>query len=195
MLEAGVTSHRSEGDGSGPPFERVTHKVVSEMRTEGAMIRRLTLSALLVVSACRRGSPRADTTTTTPTPSPATTSDSVDARLETGCTGGVTGGGRGSSVSARGDIYRWDQATPNADQRIETFIAHDSTRVATFFRDAEARGLTRTTFSEPSNVTCSLTLIRGTQRHSIAWPMGATPSKIEALVELAKAIDSAATPR
>jgi hypothetical protein len=153
------------------------------------MIRSLAVVALFAFGTCGKGSPASDTAISSTTP------DDPGARLETACTGGVTGGGGGSSVTVRGDISKWSRGMASGERK-ETFVVRDSVRAATFFRQAEARGLTRTTFSEPSNVTCSLTLIRGDgQRYSVAWPMGSVPPKIKSLVELAKEIDAVASPR
>jgi hypothetical protein len=121
--------------------------------------------------------------------------DSLGARLETGCAGGVTGGGGGVIVTESGRFYRWGQPGPESSERTLTLVRRDSARAAALFRAAEQRGLTHVKFSEPFNVTCALALVRGGQRHEIAWPFGQAPRPIRKLVELSKEIEAAARPR
>jgi hypothetical protein len=121
--------------------------------------------------------------------------DSLATHLETGCGGGVTGGGSGAIVTQTARFYRWSQPGPDSASRTLTFVRRDSARAAVLFREAEQRGLSRVRFSEPFNVTCFLALIRAGQRYEVAWPVGTTPPKIRSLVELSKEIDAAAHSR
>ena len=153
------------------------------------------LAVLLVVAvgACMREN-RSDADTTavaTPAPPPpaaearpgtVSQGDSVVAMLETGCGGGVTGGGGGTFVTADGRFYRYERngPPPNA-KRALTFVRKDSARAASLVQAAEQAGIARITYSEPSNMTCHLSLDRGGASHEVAWAMGSKPSQIAKL--------------
>jgi hypothetical protein len=59
-------------------------------------------------------------------------------------------------------------------------------------QSAEREGLTRIKFSEPSNMTCFLSLARGGTSYEVAWPIGTSPTPIRKLVALAKDLQDAA---
>jgi hypothetical protein len=116
--------------------------------------------------------------------------DSVTALLATGCGGGFTGGGGGTFVTADGRFYRYQRggASPNAKREL-TFVRRDSAQAAALVQAAERAGITRINYSEPANMTCSLTLTRGGTSHEVAWAMGTTPKQIEQLVAVAKRLE------
>jgi hypothetical protein len=118
--------------------------------------------------------------------------DSVTPLLETGCGGGITGGGTGSFVTADGRFYRYQRngPPPNAKREL-TFVRRDSAGAAALVESADREGITRVKFSEPSNMTCHLTLARGGTSSEIAWPLGTTPAAISKLVAVAKALETA----
>lgn len=122
--------------------------------------------------------------------------DSVARVLETGCAGGATGGGGGTFVTADGRFYRYQRngPAPNAKREL-TFVHRDSARAASLVQAAEREGIMRIRFSEPSNMTCHLTLERGGTSYEIAWPMGRTPPAISKLVAVATELETAAASR
>ena len=71
-------------------------------------------------------------------------------------------------------------------------MRRDSAAAAALVESAEREGISRVTFSEPSNMTCHLTLARGGTSSEIAWPMGTAPPAIAKLVAVAKALETAA---
>ena len=119
--------------------------------------------------------------------------DSVTPWLETGCGGGVTGGGGGTFVTARGDFYRYRRSGPAPlSPRTLTFVRRDSARAAALVNAAVRDGITRIAFTEPYNMTCHLSLEARDTSYSVAWPMGQTPAQIRKLVALAKELEAAA---
>ena len=153
----------------------------------------------IVVSACGRNrtvpadSTVVDTATRRDT-TPSTVgvpSDSATALLETGCSGGVTGGGSGTFVTADGRFYRFQRGgpPPNAPRQL-TFVRKDSARAVALVNAAERGGITRIKYSEPFNMTCHLLLNRGATSYEVDWPMGSTPSKIKALMTVAADLEA-----
>ena len=116
--------------------------------------------------------------------------------LETGCAGGVTGGGSGTFVTADGRFYRYrrEGPPPNAPRRL-TFVRRDSARSARLVEAAEREGIMRIKYSQPSNMTCYLSLTRNATEYEVAWPIGTTPPAIRGLVALAKDLSAAAEGR
>ena len=112
--------------------------------------------------------------------------------LSTGCSGGVTGGGSGTFITASGRFYRYSQKGPQPNERQVTFLHQDSTRAAALVQAAERAGITTIQFSEPSNMTCVLSLERGGRLHEVAWAIGTSPTPIRTLVEVAKDLQDAA---
>ncbi len=96
-------------------------------------------------------------------------------------------------VTADGRFYRWQRNGPAPGAKRElTFARRDSARSAALVQAAEREGITRIKYSEPSNMTCSLSLVRGDTTSEVAWPMGSAPRPIEKLVALAKELEEAA---
>jgi hypothetical protein len=95
------------------------------------------------------------------------------------------------TVTEKG-FYSWSQPRHVSSERELTLLRSDSAQAAALFSAALERGLTRVEFSEPSNMTCFLSLERGDQHYEVAWPYGTTPRKIRKLVELANEIQEAA---
>lgn len=146
----------------------------------------------------RSGAAQPDSTRSTE-PAPAITpplQDSVVPVLETGCAGGVTGGGSGTFVTADGRFYRYQREgpPPNAPWRL-TFVRRDSARSAGLVEAAEREGITRIKYSQPSNMTCYLSLTRNGTEYEVAWPISTTPPAIRGLVALAKDLSAAAEGR
>ena len=118
--------------------------------------------------------------------------DTVTPLLSTGCSGGVTGGGSGTFVTASGHFYRYSHRGPQPNARQVTFLHRDSARAAVLVQAAEREGITTIKFSQPSNMTCSLSLDRGGTSHEVEWPIGTSPTQIRKLVEVAKGLQDAA---
>jgi hypothetical protein len=118
--------------------------------------------------------------------------DSVAQLLETGCGGGVTGGGGGTFLTADGRFYRYrrDGAPPNANREL-TFVRKDSARAAALVRAAEREGITRLTYSVPANMSCHLTLERDGKTYEIVWGYGTKPAEIRKLVTVAADLETA----
>lgn len=118
--------------------------------------------------------------------------DSVERLLETGCGGGVTGGGGGTFLTADGRFYQYRRngPPPNA-KRALTFVRKDSTRAAALVQAAEREGITRVKYAEPANMSCHLTLERGGKTYEVVWPYGAKPAAIRKLVAVAADLDAA----
>jgi hypothetical protein len=119
----------------------------------------------------------------------AAAADSVTPLLETGCSGGLTGGGSGTFVTASGHFYRFQRngPAPNAQREI-TLLRRDSAAAAVLVQAAERAGIARIKYSDPSNVTCYLSLDRGGTSHEVEWPIGTSPTPIRKLVDLSKQI-------
>ena len=115
--------------------------------------------------------------------------DSIKPLLETGCSGGITGGGSGTFVTATGHFYRYERGgpAPNAKREL-TLLRRDSAAAVELVQTAEREGITRIKYSEPSNMTCYLSLDRGGTSYEVAWPIGTSPKQIRKLVDLAKRI-------
>ena len=128
-------------------------------------------------------------TTAAPT---AAQGDSVVRLLETGCGGGVTGGGGGTFVTPDGRFYRYQRsgAPPNAKPEL-TFVRKDSARAAALVQAAEREGITRVSYSVPANMSCHLTLEREGKTYEVVWGIGTTPAPIRALVAVAADLDAA----
>jgi hypothetical protein len=115
--------------------------------------------------------------------------DSIKPLLETGCSGGITGGGSGTFVTATGHFYRYERGGPAPNAKREmTLLRQDSAAAAALVQTAEREGITRIKYSEPSNMTCYLSLDRGGASFEVAWPIGTSPRPIRKLVDLAKRI-------
>ncbi|MEO8450472.1 MAG: hypothetical protein ABI647_11805 [Gemmatimonadota bacterium] len=114
-------------------------------------------------------------------------SDSLGNRLETGCSGGVTGGGGGTIVTEDGRFFNYVRTTGKPEPSVK-LIGRDGPRAAAYFKAAERAGLTRIKYREPSNMTCHLSLTRGAKRSEVAWPIGSRPKKIAKLIDLAEAM-------
>lgn len=177
----------------------------------------LTCVAAVGVACGGGGKPAADTTPASPATQPSTTppattpapssanqsdtakpatatpravaarGDTVTPLLETGCGGGVTGGGGGTFLTASGHVYRFSRGgpAPNA-QRELTLLRRDSAGAAALVKAAEDAGITRIKYSEPSNMTCYLSLERDGKSYEVAWPLGTSPAPIRKLVEISK---------
>ena len=119
-------------------------------------------------------------------------SDSVARLLETGCGGGVTGGGGGTFLTADGRFYRYRRSgpPPNATREL-TLVRTDSARAAALVQAAEREGITRVKYSEPSNMTCYLTLEREGKIYEVAWAYGTKPEAIRKLVAVAADLEAA----
>jgi hypothetical protein len=127
---------------------------------------------------------------------PPPAADSLGQYLETGCAGGVTGGGNGALVTRNGRFFTWSQPGPRAAERTLTLVRTDSVRAATLFRLAKAGGIQRIAFSEPANMTCFLSWIQtGGTAHSVAWPYGAKPRRLGRLLAVADSIGRGASVR
>ena len=115
------------------------------------------------------------------------------ALLETGCGGGITGGGSGTFLTADGRFYRFQRGgpPPNAERKL-TFVRKDSSRAARLVQAAEREGIARIKYSEPSNMTCYLSLYRGGASHEVAWAMGAKPDAIQTLIAVSAELEAAA---
>jgi hypothetical protein len=119
--------------------------------------------------------------------------DSVVRLLETGCGGGVTGGGGGTFLTADGRFYRFERngPPPNAKREL-TFVRKDSSRAAALVQAAERAGLTRVKYSMPANMSCHLTLERDGKTYEVVWPFGAKPAELRQLMAVAADLDAAA---
>jgi hypothetical protein len=133
----------------------------------------LVIAGLATIVACHASSDSAPPPADTTIPAAATIADSApDTRpvaqdsvaplLETGCSGGVTGGGGGTFVTADGRFYRYQRngPPPNAKREL-AFVRRDSAAAAALVESAERAGISRVKYSEPSNMTCHLKLTRG----------------------------------
>ncbi len=89
-------------------------------------------------------------------------------------------------LTASGHFYRFQRngPAPNA-KRETTLLRQDSARAAALVQAAEREGLTRIKFSEPSNMTCFLSLQRSGTSYQVAWPIGTSPTPIRNLVDVA----------
>ena len=153
--------------------------------------------ALFVSAACQPSEDRE--ASDTPVVAPDTSAKGVATRaqadtvpvLTAGCSGGVTGGGAGTFVTASGEFYRYqrNRPAPNAKREL-TFVRRDSAEAARLVMAAEQAGITRIKYSVPANMTCHLTLDRSGTSYDVAWPMGVVPAEIRALVAVAKDLET-----
>jgi hypothetical protein len=145
------------------------------------------------IDAAASGSPDTGMATNPVPPAGPAAGDSVTPLLETGCSGGVTGGGSGTFLTASGHFYRFRRGgpAPNA-HRETTLLGRDSVRAAAIVQAAERKGITLVKFSQPSNMTCFLSLDRGGTSYEVAWPIGTSPTLIRKLVNVAKDLQDAA---
>ena len=118
--------------------------------------------------------PAVPTSTAVPASPTATASgDTITPLLETGCIGGVTGGGSGTLLTSTGDFYRDQTGSPAPNARRDlTLLGRDSARASALVQAAEREGITRIKFIQPSNMTCGLSLYRGGTTYRVAWPSG-----------------------
>ncbi len=89
------------------------------------------------------------------------------ATIDTGCTGGVTGGGNGVALAATGHFVAWTQPTAGAP-RDQTDLGVDKALVVELIAALEGINFSTIEFDVRGNMTCSLTF----GGHTVAWPTG-----------------------
>lgn len=173
-------------------------------------MRPIVLVGIAVVASCRpsrdSAPPPADTAVVAapapsradsmPTSNPTASSapqDSVAPLLEAGCSGGITGGGSGTFLTADGGFYRYQRNGPAPRaKREDTFVRRDSAAARELVESAEREEIARVKYLEVGNMTCHLTLTRGSTSSEISWPINTAPAAISKLVAVAKALEAAA---
>jgi hypothetical protein len=115
--------------------------------------------------------------------------DTTGNRLETGCGGGITGGGGGVAVFSDGSFYRWSSDRPATAGRELSLVRVDTARANALFREATKEGLATTHYSEPSNVTCSVSIRIDGVENEVAWSASTRPRRIAKLIDLARHIN------
>ena len=107
--------------------------------------------------------------------------------LISGCTGGKTGGGRGTMVTSHGEIFDWqlDLATHPRRYRL---MRVDSVDTALAFAEVERSHLRSMNLHESDNVTCFLELSGAGGAHRVSWPDGVTPKAVDHLFTLLNAL-------
>jgi hypothetical protein len=99
-------------------------------------------------------------------------------------------------VTVRGDFYRYQRDGPApVARRTLTFVRRDSAHAIRLVDAAKRHGITRIRFSEPSNMTCHLSLAERDTTYEIAWPMGAAPAVVTRLVAVAEQLSGAVRSR
>lgn len=107
--------------------------------------------------------------------------------LVSGCTGGKTGGGRGTMVTSHGEIFEW-QLDLAMHPRQYRLMRVDSVDTALAFVEVERIHLRSMNLRKTDNVTCFLELSGASGAHTVSWPSGATPKAVEHLVTLLDAL-------
>lgn len=86
-----------------------------------------------------------------------------------GCSGGVTGGGSGVTLTRAGTLYRWERpgATPAAQD--STLVRVDSALAAEVFRRLQAMRFTRIQYRDVGNMSCFVIARTDSVEHEVIW--------------------------
>lgn len=111
-------------------------------------------------------------------------------KIESGCHGGFSGGGGGTSIHRDGKIYSWSLNNASG-ARNETLLKESKADFDLLMQQLDNIGFRNIDFDKPSNMTCFIRLYRQNQRiHSVVWPWGsnAVPKSVADIYEQIGAI-------
>lgn len=83
-----------------------------------------------------------------------------------GCAGGFTGGGSGVKIISDGRILKW---TSTIDKISEQELRTDTDFTAEAFSRLEELNIMKVKYEQVGNFTCTLTLNKNDDSHSISW--------------------------
>ena len=97
-----------------------------------------------------------------------------------GCSGGVTGGGSGVTLTRAGALYRWERPSAAPAARDSTLVRVDSALAAEVFRRLEAMRFTRIQYRDVGNMSCFVVARTDSAEHEVVW--GGTEGGVPAAV-------------
>lgn len=88
--------------------------------------------------------------------------------VSAGCSGGFTGGGNHTTLTRDGSLYRVRQVTAGTAAE-STLVRRDTALARDVFARLDEMRFLQINFSEPSNMTCSVSVRADTLIHAVAW--------------------------
>ena len=98
--------------------------------------------------------------------------------LDTGCSGGKTGGGSGISVTSSGRVSSWRRAGPAPKPRVIRKAWADTARASRIFRALHEAGFRSLPRGKPSNWTCFFTLSDAQGIHEVLFQKPGLPTPL-----------------
>lgn len=107
--------------------------------------------------------------------------------VSAGCSGGFSGGGEHTTLTRDGSLYRVRQVTAGTPSE-STLVRRDTALARDVFARLDEMRFLQINFSEPANMTCSLSVRADTLDHAVAWGINtdAAPKAVRDLFELLK---------
>jgi hypothetical protein len=107
--------------------------------------------------------------------------------VSAGCSGGFSGGGEHTTLTRNGSLYRVRRVTAGTPSE-STLVRRDTALARDIFARLDAMRFLEIKFSEPANMTCSLSVRADTLDHAVAWGIGTdkAPQAVRDVFELLK---------
>ena len=105
--------------------------------------------------------------------------------VSAGCSGGFTGGGNSTSLTRDGSLYHIRRITAGTPSE-STLVRTDTALARDVFARLDAMRFLQIEFSEPANMTCSLSVRADTLEHAVAWGINtdAAPKAVRDVFDL-----------
>jgi len=107
--------------------------------------------------------------------------------VSAGCSGGFSGGGEHTTLARDGSLYHVRQVTAGTPSE-STLVRRDTALARDVFARLDEMRFLQINFSEPANMTCSVSARADTLEHAVAWGIGtdAAPKAVRDVFELLK---------
>jgi hypothetical protein len=105
--------------------------------------------------------------------------------VSAGCSGGFTGGGNHTTLTRDGSLYSVRQVTAGTPSE-STLVRQDTALARDVFARLDEMRFLEINFSEPSNMTCSVSVRADTLEHAVAWGINtdAAPKAVRDVFDL-----------
>lgn len=109
-----------------------------------------------------------------------------DDSVRVGCSGGITGGGSGNTLTRDGQLAAYQRPTWRRDSVTHSPLRRDSAAATSVFAALERVRFRALRFNKVGNMTCVLELHDSSGEHSVNWLMGQPPAELEPVLAALK---------